>query len=71
VGEGKFEARDDHLQVLLEIVDAIRVAKYSDVSEELVKKVLLWHGDPARAEGDLTREIEKLVDVAIQENRDA
>lgn len=60
-------ARDDQLRALIETVEVIRAEKYADVPADLVKQVLLRHGDAAATETELVRDLEKLVDDAIKQ----
>ena len=71
MGQSKIDARDDHLQVLIEVVEGIRAEKYADVPRQLILEVLLRHGDSAATDADLARDIERLVDTALQGNTDA
>lgn len=62
MNERQKEARDEQLRMLIETVEHIRSEKYDDVPADLVKQMLLRHGDAAATETDLVRDLEKLVD---------
>lgn len=62
MNEQQKAARDAQLHMLIETVEQIRAEKYPDVPANLVKQMLLRHGDAAASETDLARDLEKEVD---------
>ncbi|WP_419629068.1 hypothetical protein [Thiolapillus sp.] len=62
MNEQQKAARDAQLHMLIETVEQIRAEKYPDVPANLVKQMLLRHGDAAASETDLVRDLEKEVD---------
>lgn len=62
MNEQQKAARDAQLHMLIETVEQIRAEKYPGVPANLVKQMLLRHGDAAASETDLVRDLEKEVD---------
>jgi len=60
-------SRDTQLRTLINTVEQIRAEKYAAVPADLIKLLLLRHGDPAASEGDLVRDLEKLVDDILRQ----
>ena len=59
--------RDTQLRTLINTVEKIRAEKYAAVPANLVKQLLLRHGDLAASDGDLVRDLEKLVDDILKQ----
>lgn len=62
MNEQQKAARDAQLHTLIETVEIIRAEKYPELPADLIKQMLLRHGDATTAETALVRELEKEVD---------
>ncbi len=62
MNEQQKAARNEQLHTLIETVEQIRKQKYPELPANLVKKMLLRHGDTATSEMDQVRDLEQEVD---------
>lgn len=62
MNEQQKAARDAQLHTLIETVEKIRAEKYPELPADLIKQMLLRHGDAATSETDQVRDLEKEVD---------
>ena len=67
MNEEQVAARDAQLHGLVEVVEGIRAEKYPEIPANLVRQMLLSHGDATATETDLVRGLEKLVDSILGE----
>ena len=56
------DTKEDQLAALLATVERLRAERYPGLDADMVREVLLAHADPAGADADPARGVEKLIE---------